>query len=255
VNLPFEPREVEKPFGLRWLKMALQLILGSPLRFGVTVASLAWLDSLVQTLADNVALRKLWVNWAALLTLPLLYTAVCAIARGADDPRQTWQAFRGFLSRRLWAGALGSGAMMVSIQAAVLWLMQAQAYPAENYTNRSGRFLASFEAQTCAVCTDLGLCFFPLLVFASALSASEVRRLSRSAQALNGRNEILKLLFIMLLPSAALDLIPSYGIGEAVWLVFMGTVSYVAYRDIFERRSENLPVAESRVFSSLVASQ
>jgi hypothetical protein len=59
----------------------------------------------------------------------------------------------------------------------------------------------------------------------------------------------------MLLPSAALDLIPSYGIGEAVWLVFMGTVSYVAYRDIFERRSENLPVAESRVFSSLVASQ
>jgi hypothetical protein len=239
-----EPREVERPFGLRWLKTALQLVVRCPLRFGLLVALLAWLDSSVQSLADGVVIRKLWVNWAALLVLPLLYTFVSAIARGADDSRQTWQAFRAFLGRRLWAGALGAGALMVATQAVVLWLMQAEAYPASKYRNESGQFLASFEAQTCVVCMDLGLCFFPLLVLAPSLSASELRRLSRSAQAINGPKEFFRLLFIVVLPTAALNLVPSYGIGEAVWLVFMGTVSYVAYRDIFERRSGNVPMAE-----------
>jgi hypothetical protein len=35
--------------------------------------------------------------------------------------------------------------------------------------------------------------------------------------------------------------IPSYGMTEAALLVFMGVLSYVAYRDIFERRDENFP--------------
>ena len=48
----------------------------------------------------------------------------------------------------------------------------------------------------------------------------------------------------MVLPTAALNWIPSYGIGESVWLVFMGAVSYVAYRDIFERRSGNVPMTK-----------
>ena len=52
-----------------------------------------------------------------------------------------------------------------------------------------------------------------------------------------------RLLVVLFLPSAALNLIPSYGIGEAVWLIFVGTLTYVAYRDIFERRTDNLPVA------------
>jgi|HubBroStandDraft_5_1064220.scaffolds.fasta_scaffold11183_4 hypothetical protein len=239
----FEPREVERPFGLRWLKMALQLLVRCPLRFGVIVAALAWLDSSVEGLADGMSIRKMWVDWAALLLLPLLYTFVGAIARGADDPRQTWRAFSGFLGRRLWAGALGAGALMVSIQVAVLWLMQA--YPELEYRNAPGHFLVSFETQTCVVCMDLGLCFFPLLAFASVVPASELRRVSRSAQALNGATEISRLLIIMLVPAAALDLVPSFGIGQAVWLVFMGTVSYVAYRDIFERRSGNVPTMEA----------
>ena len=32
----------------------------------------------------------------------------------------------------------------------------------------------------------------------------------------------------------------SYGIAAAAWLVYSGIVSYVAYKDIFERRPVNL---------------
>jgi hypothetical protein len=137
----FEPREVEKPFGLRWLKLALQLVVRCPVRFGVIVAALAWLDSLIQGLTDGLIVQKMWVDRTALLALPLLYALVSAIARGADDPRQTWQAFRAFLSGRVWAGALGAGALMVAIQTAVLWLIQAEAYPALKYKHESGGFL------------------------------------------------------------------------------------------------------------------
>jgi len=46
---------------------------------------------------------------------------------------------------------------------------------------------------------------------------------------------------IMLFIAVPLSLIPSYGMTEAAWLVFMGILNYVAYRDIFERRDQNLP--------------
>jgi hypothetical protein len=240
-----EPREVEKPFGLRWLKAALQLVVRCPVRFGVIVGLLAWLDSSVQTLIFGMAVKQVWVDWTTLLLLPLLYAFVSAVARGADDPTQTWRAFKGFARGRLWSGALGAGALLVAVQAAVLWLIQAQAYPALKYRDEAGRFLVSFETKMYVVCMDLGLCFFPLLVFAPALTASELRLLSRNAQSINGLKEISRLLFIIILPTAALNLMPSYGIGEAVWLVFTGTVSYVAYRDIFERRTGNLPLPET----------
>jgi hypothetical protein len=240
-----EPREVEKPFGLRWLKAALQLIVRCPVRFGVIVALLAWLDSSVQRLTSGLMVKQLWIDWTALLLLPLLYAFVSAVARGADDPTQSWQAFKGFSRARLWTGALGAGALLVAIQAAVLWLIQAEAYPALKYRDEAGQFLASFEAKIYVVCMDLGVCFFPLLVFAPALAASELRLLSRSAQKINGLKEISRLLLVMILPTAAFNLIPSYGIGEAVWLVFTGAVGYVAYRDIFERRTGNLPMPET----------
>ncbi len=35
--------------------------------------------------------------------------------------------------------------------------------------------------------------------------------------------------------------IPAYGMTTAAFLVFFGVLNYVAYRDIFERRGENLP--------------
>ncbi len=35
--------------------------------------------------------------------------------------------------------------------------------------------------------------------------------------------------------------IPAYGMTTAAFLVFFGALNYVAYRDTFERRSENFP--------------
>lgn len=37
------------------------------------------------------------------------------------------------------------------------------------------------------------------------------------------------------------SVLPLYGMTDAALLVFLGVLNYVAYRDIFERRSGNLP--------------
>jgi hypothetical protein len=34
---------------------------------------------------------------------------------------------------------------------------------------------------------------------------------------------------------------PAYGLTIAAWIVFVGVLNYVAYRDIFEGQSANLP--------------
>jgi hypothetical protein len=41
-------------------------------------------------------------------------------------------------------------------------------------------------------------------------------------------------------------LVPAYGMTAAAWLVFMGVLNYVAYRDILERRPGNPSQAERR---------
>ena len=78
------------------------------------------------------------------------------------------------------------------------------------------------------------------LVFVPELSAIEARELSLNANTMNGSQLIFRFLIVVLCAEVPLELIPSYGMTEAAWLV-LGTLSYVAYRDIFERRSANLP--------------
>jgi hypothetical protein len=109
---------------------------------------------------------------------------------------------------------------------------------------RSGRLLDSTAAQAGMVMTAAGICFFPLLVLEPALSFREAWRFSRSATEINGRRTISWLMVGMLFVVALLGLfVPAFGLTTAAWIVFVGVLNYVAYRDIFERQSTNLPEA------------
>jgi hypothetical protein len=47
--------------------------------------------------------------------------------------------------------------------------------------------------------------------------------------------------------------VPAFGMTTAAWIVFMGVLNYVAYRDIFERRSDNLPKTVATASAVVVA--
>lgn len=135
-------------------------------------------------------------------------------------------------------------ALRVALQVVIIYIMEGflgsfSTY--DKYSHSPGAVLTSFAAQTGLVSQFAGLCYFPLLVFWPELSPKEALRLSRTATQANNPRQMLHVVLIMLCIAVPLGLMPSYGMTEAVWLVFMGILNYVAYRDIFERRDENLP--------------
>ena len=259
-----EPREVEKPFHWRWLKGALQLMLRCPLRFGALIAVLAFIDTTAEKYLQNSALPQKWVDWLGLACLPPLWTLVSAMAKGADDPSQTWPALRDFARNLAWFRALRAGIFSVCLILLAWFLLKWQWN--EAFDALPGQLLSSFAGQ-CWVCwTGYGLCYFPLLVFLPGLTRWELSRLARKAEALN--REQLPILDRKLLPTwfplpaklppiwlpmpiwfplycvnlavLTIEKFLSYGIAAAAWLVYSGIVSYVAYKDIFERRPVNL---------------
>ena len=146
-----------------------------------------------------------------------------------------------FTRPRIWLGALGAGAALVAFQLVITYIMEGflgsfSGY--DKYSHSPGAMLDSVAAQTGLVTLWGGLCYAPLLVFWPELSPMEARRLSMTAMQIN---KALNVVLIALCIAVPLSLIPSYGVTEAAWLVFMGILNYVAYRDIFERRDENLP--------------
>jgi hypothetical protein len=239
-----EPREVAKPFANRWLRTTWQLFVRSPIRFSILIALLGWLDASTIKVTDGFVIPKIWIQRLGMLLLPLLFAFISAVARGADDTAQTWKTFYVFARPRIWAGALGAGAAMVAVQVVIVYIMEAflgSFSDYDKYSHSPGAVLTSFGAQTVLVTLSVGLCYAPLLVFWPDLSAKEARRLSMTATQVNNPNQINNVVLIMLLIAVPLSLIPSYGMTEAAWLVFMGMLNYVAYRDIFERRDANLP--------------
>lgn len=261
---PLEPREVERPFHSRWLKGALQLMLHSPLRFGALIAVLACIDATAGRHLQDSAWPQKWFDWLGLMCLPALWTLVSAMARGADDRSQTWPALRDFARNLAWYRALRAGIFCVGLILLMWFLLKWQWN--EVFNPLPGNLLSSFAAQ-CWVCwSGYGLCYFPLLVFLPGLSLVEIKRLARKAEKVNRKH--LPILDKRLLPTwfplpegfpairlpisiwfplfsanlAVLELerLLSYGIAAAAWLVYSGVVSYVAYKDIFERRPVNL---------------
>ncbi|MEJ0006155.1 MAG: hypothetical protein WDM77_07135 [Steroidobacteraceae bacterium] len=246
MNATLEPREVERPFRKRWLRMTWQLFVRSPIRFGILIALLGWIDTTAVNLAYGFVVPRVWVDRVGMLCLPLLWVIVSAVARGADDHRQTWTALHELTRWRLWSKALMPGAVLIACSIVIFFVLQilfdfpAPAHPLA-YSQKPGALLQTVAAQSFILSVAFGICYAPLLVFWPQLSFKETEKLSRSASALNNRSQINWLIIALLGVGLPLELVPTYGMGEAALLVFMGALNYVAYRDIVERRDENLP--------------
>jgi hypothetical protein len=243
-----EPRQVEKPFVKRWLRMTWQLFLRSPIRFGILIALFGWVDYSAVKVADGLVFPRIWVTRSGMLLLPLLWVVVGAVAKGADDSGQTWTALRELTQVRLWKKALIPGLVLIAWSVAIFIIFEAffgspASPPAQASVHEPGMLLQTVAAQGWLVASVFGICYAPLLVFWPQLSFKETEKLSRSASAINGSSQINWLIVGVLCVGAPLDLLPTYGLGDAALVVFMGTLNYVAYRDIFERRDENLPVS------------
>jgi hypothetical protein len=240
MNITFEPREVEKPFRMRWIRTTLQLMLRSPVRFSVMILLLGCMDALVLHLLPN-KIPGPWTRRLGMFLLPLAWIVIAALARGADNSKQNWKALSSLTRPTVWMAALAIGLGMITLDLVIQRLL----FPGLDGTTesmRSGRVLVLTCAQACLVTGVTGICFFPLLVLEPALSFPEVLRFSKSATEINGRKEIYWLMFGLLLAGAILGiLVPAYGLTMAAWIVFVGVLNYIAYRDIFEGQSANSP--------------
>lgn len=207
MNAFLEPQRVEKPYLMRWLRCTVGLILRSPVRFGV----------------------------------------VSAVARGADDARMTRIALTALGRGRIWANCLVAGAGVAALSWLAAWLaggIGGGAPKDGSYMQHPGALVDSLGMGVVLIVVFLGLCYFPLVAFAPNLSAREARRLSHRASAINEPLVVLLFIGTLALCAYVLSLIlPLWGMTMAVCIVFIGVVNYVAYRDIFERRSQNLPKA------------
>lgn len=234
------PREVEKPFRMRWLSMTLQLMLRAPLRFSIAILLLGCLDAVVLRLLPN-RIPKPWVVRLGMFLLPLAWVVTAALARGADNSTQNWKALRSLTRPIVWMSALAIGLGLITLDIAIQQLVFPDTHWEEVHL-LSGRVLQFTGLQAWMVMTAAGICFFPLLVLETELSFPEVRRLSLSATEINDRRTISWFMTGMICVAGIIQqLVPAYGLTMAIWVVFAGVLNYVAYRDIFERRSMNLP--------------
>ena len=243
-----EPREVERPFWKRWLRMSWQLLARSPIRFGLLIALLGWIDTSAVNLAYGHVIPKLWVSRLGMMLLPALFALISAAARGADDHQQTWIVLRALLRLQFWVKAVVAGASLLAFEWVTRHALLRFPDPSVKavYSHEPGALLTSFAAQTFLLVWVLGICYAPLMVFWPELSFQETRKLSQSASGMNNPSHIIYLICGVMLVGFPLTLIPAYGMTEAATLVFVGILSYVAYRDIFERRDENLPASVTR---------
>ena len=112
---------LQKPYLRRWLRDTLVLFVRSPLRFGQLIAALGWLDTFVVKVTGGLVIDERWIERLGMLLLPVVWTVVSAVARGADDGSQTWVAARSLARRRVWSGALTSPIAIPSSVAAVIY--------------------------------------------------------------------------------------------------------------------------------------
>jgi hypothetical protein len=247
MSTTLEPREVEKPFLLRWLRMTCELFVRSPLRFGAVIALLGELDHAAVALAQASEFQRVWTDRLGTVVLPFLWILTSALARGADDPHQSSAALAALGRKRVWLSALRAGATLAVFLWIAFWALQGlggllSRHRPQGYLQHPGELLGSIVANVLFLQSWVGVCYCPLLVFQPQLSASEASSLSRRASKLNGNT--LLLVFVGAITVGAVSLssvLPLYGMTDAALLVFLGVLNYVAYRDMFERRSRNFP--------------
>lgn len=186
--------------------------------------------------------------------LPLMWMVIAAVARGADQPKENWASLASLARPTVWLSALAIGLGLVTLDIAIERLL----FPGTDWHDVklvSGRILKFTCLQAWLVMSAAGICFFPLLVLEPALSFQEVRRLSLSASEINGRDTIawfmtFVLCGVLFVAQVIEAFVSTHGFTMAAGIVFMGVLNYVAYRDIFERRSADLP---EQVTAPLVA--
>jgi hypothetical protein len=229
----------------RWLRAALLLLLRSPFRFGLLIALLGCLDTAAVNFAEGYVIQEVWVDRLGIVALPLLWVLVSAVARGADDHSLTRQSISQLCRRSVWIGALSVGVVLATLS----WFLhslshgfaEAVARHPSAYLQRQGELLASIEAAVVLIVGSSGLTYCPLLVFVPDLSPHHAITLSRRADKINGVVTILIMTGILAIGDLYLAAaIPLYGMTTAAFLVFFGVLAYVAFRDVFEGRSENL---------------
>ena len=245
-----EPREVDKPFIRQWLLTTFALFARSPIRFGIVIALLGWLDTSAIRLAEGYVVEKPWIDRVGMVVLPVLWIFISTMRGcGRREPdmdsvgRTRTEASMGKRSRhRSNPGRLDLD-YRLGISGIGALLAPQKPRP---YLQHPGQFLDSLATNVVLIFVFVGLCYFPLLVLVPDLSSADARNLSKRASDINGWMVIVLFIGALAIGADALaSVVPAYGMTTAAFLVFMGALSYVAYRDIFERRSGNLPQAAS----------
>lgn len=233
----FEPRAVERPYLKRWLLAASQLMLRAPLRFGAICLVLILGDHYAQDWLKGITLKNYEVDRLSMLAMPVVWALVAALSRSVDVGEFS-RTFGGLLRSRVWLGALALGVFLIVCNELVkvstdmvLW------------SQTPGRILHTVAFATGPAYIWFGGCFLPLLVYQPSLSVRRAYRLSDRAFSLNHVKflglPLDGLLIINLCVGLALSVIPE--VGAVLWVVLSGVLNYIAYRDIFERRADNLP--------------
>jgi hypothetical protein len=247
MSTTLEPRKVDQPFVRRWLRMSLELFVRAPLRFGILIALLGGVDHAAVAFAQGVGIQRAWADRLGTLMVPLLWVLTSAFARGADDSRQSSEALASLGRGQVWLGALRAGATLAVFLFIAGWVLQGlgqllSTHRPQGYLQHPGELLDSIVANVLFLQSWVGLCYCPLLVLQPQLSPPEASSMSRKASQLNGNMLIFILVGVITFGAVSLaSVLPLYGMTDAALLVFLGVLNYVAYRDMFERRSGNLP--------------
>lgn len=247
-----EPREVERPFIGRWMRTTLELIVRSPLQFGLVVVLLICLDNAVVEFASGYRVEKLWANALGSLLLGFIWVFIAALARGADEASRTWSALAQFIRPRVWMGAVASAAAAVCFELIVRWLLNGATGldritglhhgTPTSFLQHPGDFVSAISHDAMFFTAVFEPFYFPLLALIPGISPREAHSLSTWAARKNGRMEILLGVGIVVVATATLaEVAPVFGLIDAATLLFAGVFNYVAYRDVFERRSGNVP--------------
>ena len=248
-----EPRQVERPFIGRWMRSSLQLIVRSPVQFGLVVVLLICLDNAVVKLAGGYRVPKLWANGFGSLLLGFTWVFIAALARGADESSRTWSALAQFVRPRVWLGAVASAAAAFCFELVVAWLFNGvtgldgmtglrHGKPV-SFVQHPGDVVGAIAHDAMFFTAVFEPFYFPLLAAVPQLSPPEAYSLSKFAARKNGSIEILLGIGIVVVAAALLaQFTPVFGLIDAATVLFVGVFNYVAYRDVFERRADNAPL-------------
>lgn len=245
MNTTLQPREVDKPFLWRWCRMALELVVRSPIRFGLVVALLGTLDTWAVNAAREYVIPRTMLVELGVGLLPALWTLVAALAYSADKSLGVQQTVARLMRGAVWRGVLFAATVLVGLQ--ILEIGAVAVLPQRFHDHTAfglpGKFVSTFALYATFATAWLGSCYFPLLLHAAKAPWTVLYHLSRRAAQLNNIIVMTFVGCVVILADSLSAVLPAYGMTMACCLVFLGVFNYVGYRDIFEGRTRNAPVA------------